>query len=176
MNSKVIGSFLVESDQLIVGDPCYPVECGDEEESCLLTNVKRGEWAAVIFYEEDETVSRLTTYHKESSLEYEWIESDMDFMVDSAQAGIFDASVYGRDEVISGSLKNVYDIEMDEEGMKYYVACCDQTASGEQGGIVPGGVVSVSGWGDGCYPVFVQYNSDKEITAVSLYFFEEDEE
>jgi hypothetical protein len=44
----------------------------------------------------------------------------------TAKAGIFDVSVYGRDDMIKYELQNIYDIEMDEEGLKYYVACCDK--------------------------------------------------
>ena len=115
--------------------------------------------------------------HRDVELGSEWIETGKNIGVDSAMAGIFDASVFGRDEAISYKVNNIYEIEMDEEGMKYYVACSDIIASSDdEAGIVAGGTVSMSGIGDGYYPVFVQYNDQNEIVAVLLEFYIEDEE
>lgn len=115
--------------------------------------------------------------HRDVELGAEWIETSKNISVDSAMAGIFDASIFGRDDAISYEVKNIYEIEMDEEGMKYYVACSDIIASSDdEAGIVAGGTVSMSGIGDGYYPVFVQYNDQNEIVAVLLEFYIEDEE
>ncbi|WHY79908.1 hypothetical protein QNH20_12505 [Neobacillus sp. WH10] len=72
-------------------------------------------------------------------------------------------------------MKNVYDIEIDEDGLKYYVACCDIVASDAQGGVVPGGAVSMSGYGDGVYDVKVKYNISKEVIGVMIDFGAEEE-
>ncbi|WP_045520850.1 DUF4241 domain-containing protein [Neobacillus niacini] len=177
MISKVLGSFQVKGNQLIVSDPCYPIECAtDDDLSWILTPAKSGEWKARIFYEEDKTVAKLMACHIEAKQDLEWIEIGKEIAVDSAQAGIFDASIYGRDEMITYEVQNVYDIDMDEEGLKYYVACCDKVATDDQGGVLIGGTVSMSGLGDGYYPVSVQYNEKDEIVAVLLDFYGEDEE
>ncbi|WP_312473252.1 hypothetical protein [Neobacillus sp.] len=63
-----------------------------------------------------------------------------------------------------------------KSGLKYYVACCDKVASDDQGGVLAGGAVSMSGPGDGFYPVSIQYNEKDEIVAFLIDFFGEDEE
>ena len=177
MKSKILGSFSVNGNQLIVTDPCYPIECAEDEEfSWILTPVKRGEWIATVFYEEDETIAKLMALHKDSQQDNKWIETGKEIGVDSAMAGIFNASTYGRDEVITYEVENVYEIEMDEEGLKYYVACSDIVASDDEAGIVVGGAVSMSGIGDGHYPVFAKYNEKNEIVGVMLEFWAEEDE
>lgn len=177
MDSKVLGTFQVKGNELIVSDPSYPIECAmDDDLAWILTPAKSGEWKATIFYDEDETVAKLMACHIEVKENLDWVEVVKEIAVESAQAGIFDASVYGRDEMITYEVQNVYEIEMDEEGLKYYVACCDKVASDDQGGVLVGGTVSMSGFGDGYYPVSVQYNEKDEIVAVLLDFYGEDEE
>ncbi|MDD9791783.1 DUF4241 domain-containing protein [Priestia megaterium] len=180
MNKKILGSFEVKGNQLIVSDPCYPVEGAFDESDILswvLEPAKSGEWKASIFEGQDVSVSKLIACHIDFEPNSEWIELGKEIGVDSAMAGIFDASVFGRDEAIPYDVKNIYDIEMDEEGLKYYVACADIVASSDyEAGIVAGGIVSMSGIGDGYYPVFVQYNDKDEIIAVLLEFYIEDEE
>ncbi|WP_338749566.1 DUF4241 domain-containing protein [Bacillus sp. FJAT-52991] len=65
---------------------------------------------------------------------------------------------------------------MNEEGSKYYVACSDKVASDDEGGVLVGGTVSRPGFGDGYYPVFVQYDDKNEIVGVLLDFCTEDED
>jgi hypothetical protein len=180
MNEKILGSFELKGNQLIVSDPCYPVEDAFDESDILswvLEPAKSGEWESTVFFTEDFTITKLMVCHRDVELGSEWIETGKNIGVDSAMAGIFDASVFGRDEAISYEVKNIYEIDMDEEGMKYYVACSDIIAtSDDEAGIVAGGTVSMSGIGDGYYPVFVQYNDQNEIVAVLLEFYIEDEE
>ncbi|WP_140457129.1 DUF4241 domain-containing protein [Priestia megaterium] len=180
MNTKILGSFKLKGNQLIVTDPCYPVEDAldnVDDLSWILEPAKSGEWKASIFEGQDVSVSKLIACHIDFEPSSEWIEIGKDIGVDSAMAGIFDASVYGRDEAIPYDVKNIYEIEMDEEGLKYYVACADIVGSSDyEAGIVAGGTVSMSGIGDGYYPVFVQYNDKDEIIAVLVEFYIEDEE
>lgn len=60
--------------------------------------------------------------------------------VDSGQAGFFDAAVH----------KPANDDDGEEP---YYEACCDATLGNDSAGIVPGGAVSSSGFGDGGYDI-----------------------
>lgn len=166
--SKAIGHFAVQSGKLIVTDPCYSNE--DTEIQVHLDNVKNGQWAASISYTDDEVVGTLTAYFAEKRPSGKWHVSELLIGVDSAQAGIFDAALFGRDESIPGEVENVYGIEMGEEGLKYYVACSDTVASDDQGGVLPGGAVAMSGYGDGMYEVSVKYNKSKEIVAVKIDF------
>ena len=50
------------------------------------------------------------------------------------------------------------------------------TLSPKQAGVIKKrGVVSSSGFGDGCYDVFVSRNEDGKIVAASAIFFEEED-
>ncbi|WP_019412946.1 hypothetical protein [Paenisporosarcina sp. TG20] len=82
--------------------------------------------------------------------------------------------VFGRDDAIQYEVKNVDDIEINEVGLKYCVACSDMVASDAQGGVVPGGAVSMSGYGDGMYVVKVKYNISKEVVGVMIDFGDEE--
>lgn len=170
--SQKIGHFAVGSRKLIVTDPCYSTE--DTEMQVHLDHAKNGQWAAFISYTDDEVVETLTAYFGEKKPSGKWHVCDRLIGVDSAQAGIFDAAVFGRDESIPGEVANVYGIEMDEEGLKYYVACSDVVASDDQGGILPGGAVAMSGYGDGMYEVSIKYNISKEIVGVKINFSDEE--
>jgi Protein of unknown function (DUF4241) len=66
----------------------------------------------------------------------------------------------------------VYDIEMDDDVSKYYVACCDAVASEQEGGIVPGGT---SGYGDGLYQVYIKQDASGEVVSVMIDFLGSDE-
>lgn len=167
-----IGNFTVESEKLIVTDPCYSAE--DTGIQVHLSNVKNGQWTATVSYTDDEVVEKLTAYFAEKKPSGKWHRCDKLIAVDSAQAGIFDAALFGKDEAIPYEVENVYGIRMEEEGLKYYVACSDAVASDDQGGVIPGGAVAMSGYGDGMYEVNVKYNIYKEIVGVMIDFGEEE--
>ncbi|MRX74339.1 DUF4241 domain-containing protein [Bacillus lacus] len=179
LTAKLLGTFQVNSGELVVTDPCYPPEELDEEGeelSLLLTPACKGEWIATAFLEEDGTVARLIAVHSGFQVRDEWMEMEIEIPVDSAQAGIFDADSYGRDEEISYEIENVQKLELNEEGLKYYAACCDITSTDDQGGVLESGAVTVSGLGDGLYPVFVQFDEEGKVAAAAIDFLLEEEE
>ena len=68
--------------------------------------------------------------------------------VDSGQAGFYVLESYRNDDIGTWSFNNPDDLI----GEGWYSACCDQTCyTDERAGLVPGGVVSSSGYGDGGY-------------------------
>lgn len=170
---KTVGTFTVESGKLIVTDPCYQVD--EEDLQIILSNVKNGRWTASISYTPEEVVESLLVFYGEKKPSGKWHDCDKSIGVDSAQAGIFDLAILGRDEAIQYEVKNVHDIEIDEVGLKYYVACCDVVASDAQGGVVPSGAVSMSGYGDGMYEVKVKYNFSKQVVGVMIDFGDDEE-
>lgn len=170
--SQLIGHFTVESGKLIVTDPCYSTE--DVDMQVHLDHAKNGKWSAFISYTDDDIVEAITAYFGEKKASGKWHVCDRLIGVDSAQAGIFDAAVFRRDESVPGEVENVYGIEMHEEGLKYYVACSDAVTSDDQGGTLPGGAVAMSGYGDGLYEVSIKYNISKEIVGVKINFSDEE--
>ncbi len=171
------GTFQVTSGKLIISDPCYGYDEEDTEDlQALLKPAKRGTWSATVSYDEEEVVHQLTAFWGNTEPEGEWLPIDQLIAVDSAQAGIFDFTFFNDDEKIIGEVENVYEIDMDDHVSKYYVACCDAVSTEQQGGIVPGGAVAMSGYGDGLYPVYMKENASGEIVAVMIDFLGSDED
>ena len=112
----------------------------------------------------------LSVFYGEKKPSGKWHVCEKLIAVDSAQAGIFDYKIFGTDDAIQYEVRNVHDIEIDADGLKYYVACSDVVASDAQGGVIPGGAVSMSGYGDGMYEVKIKYNISKEVVGVMIDF------
>jgi len=169
---KEVGNFTVEDGKLIVTDPAYQPD--EEDLQIILSNVKNGKWTAFISYTPEEVVESLFIFYGKKKPSGKWHVCEKLIGVDSAQAGIFDYKIFGRDDAIQYEVKNVHDIEIDADGLKYYVACADMVASDAQGGVVPGGAVSMSGYGDGMYEVKVKYNISREVVGVMIDFGNEE--
>ncbi|MFS0781227.1 SMI1/KNR4 family protein [Bacillus sp. 1P06AnD] len=168
-----VGTFLVESEKLIITDPGYRVD-EEQEMQIIIENVKKGTWNSSISYSDEEVVDYLLAFHGDKKPRGKWHLCDKWIGIDSAKAGIFDLETFGRDEMVPYEVENTDDLDMDEEGMKYFVACCDKVSSNAQGGVVPGGAVSMSGYGDGVYQVNVKYNISKEVVGVMIDFRNEE--
>ncbi|WP_335519192.1 hypothetical protein [Neobacillus drentensis] len=77
-------------------------------------------------------VKSLFVYYGGKKPSGKWHNCDKLIAVDSAQAGIFDLTTFGRDDAIQYEVINVYDIVIDEVGLKYFAACSDMVASDAQ--------------------------------------------
>jgi hypothetical protein len=149
---NTVGTFIVESGKIIVTDPCYKAD-EEAELQIILSNVKNGKWTASISYSDEEVVKSLQVFYGQKKSIGKWHICDKFIGVDLAQAGIFDFKAFGRDNANQSD---------------------DIVASDAQGGVVSGGAVSMSGYGDGMYQVKVKYNIFKEVVGVMIDF--EDEE
>ena len=173
----LLGTFQVTSGSLIVSDPCYSYNAEDTDGlQALLKPVRKGNWSAVVSYDEYETVHQLTIFWGNTEPTGAWIPIEEFIAVDSAQLGVFDLSCYHNDDMISERPANVYEIDIDDGVSTYYIACCDATNSDKQGGTVPGGAVAVSGDGDGLYPAFIKRDESGEIVSVMIDFLEVSED
>jgi hypothetical protein len=92
---------------------------------------------------------------------------DLDVVgVDSGQAGFFDPAHAWKDE---SAVPPFADLGVDLS--KWYRMCCARTLGpGLGAGLVPHGVVSSSGWGDGGYEVFVRKDAAGGIETVRIVF------
>ena len=63
-----------------------------------------------------------------------------------------------------------------QSGDTWYRACSDLTLSDEQWGVLPNGVVSSSGFGDGSYQVFGYKDAYDKYVAFAVVFIEDEEE
>jgi hypothetical protein len=146
---KDVGTFEIKSGKVIVSDPCY-----DRETWCQgkLDNVLNGTWKAILYiYDEGEwgkRVGHILVHHVDHpiSLDHdEWEQQDFDVGVDSGQAGIYDDADFR-----GCNVDEWYDLNC---GLTYNPKDINQ-----HGGVLKGGAVSSSGYGDGGYDCSVVKN------------------
>lgn len=192
MNTRRFLGEFETSGQIHVSDPCY-----DGLDDFLLTatvEVKPGKWLAWVEISDEgdwgKRVSHLYASHisRAVSVYDPWGESiHDDIAVDSGQCGMFDTEHYRREADAAGYVfRHDTDdphhmhwlTDMAARDGRWYAMCCDQTIDRDQhGGVVPGGCVSSSGFGDGSYLLFAQQDEAGVTDALLLEFIspEEDE-
>jgi len=146
-----VDSFRVNSGKVTFGDPCYS--------SNKSVKAQKGEWTAHVTLSDEGSwgnrVKRLIAHRVDfNPADPRTVVKTKTFSVDSGQAGVFDAGRYGTD------------------GWSFYDSCCTQTLSRKQWGYTPAGVVSSSGFGDGCYKAEIHMFGD-EAVCVELVFIED---
>ena len=167
-------SFEVVSGTLVCSDPCYEIPTWCQG---IVNNVKKGTWIAEVI-EEDGCIALLSIRHKDVE-EPDANVTPMDFIggVDSGQFGFFDKDFYRNDESAKDLPKYEFSADFDKEaGDVWYRACCILTLGDERWGVLPNGVVSSSGYGDGSYDVYGAKNGDGEYICFSVIFIYADED
>ena len=166
MNDNIsVGEFEVETGKVIVSDPCYerPEEMGHRLNG-ELKNVKNGSWIANII-EIDGRVGYLICHHQKNPVftprASGWKKiRDFEVAVDSGQGGVFDSKYYKDDEVVKACNRKYKGDPINPED-KWYSICCDRTLSKDMAGVIPFGVVSSTGYGDGCYDASIKKDKNK---------------
>ena len=174
-------TFEITSGILVASDPCYEIPTWCQG---IIENVKKGTWLAEIETSDEgawgERIARLRVEHINANRTYQMEQINMDGGVDSGQFGFFDKDFYRNDEAAKNLSKYNFggDFDRDGEGEEWYCACCKLTLSDESWGVLPQGVVSSSGFGDGSYPVFGEKDENGEWVVFEVIFIgdEEDEE
>lgn len=175
-----LGTFKITSSKIRVSDPCY-----DDDVWCKGTveNARKGTWKAFSITSEEgnwgNRVAGLIAYHEDSSEpegleDSEWEHQEFEVGVDSGQAGIFDEKFY-RDDDATNSYEYIGSplCDFEKDGDNWYNVCCDITLySGKTqaggAGVLPYGVVSSSGFGDGGYNCYVKKDDDGKVVAICI--------
>jgi hypothetical protein len=172
-------NFEVKSGVMVCSDPCYSLDTW-----CMgiVENVKNGTWLASIETSDEGDwgviIATLEVRHndfKDTNLKF---VDELPFTggVDSGQFGFFDKEFYRNDESAKDLPKYGFSSDFDKEsGDIWYRACCDLTLGKERWGVLPNGVVSSSGYGDGSYGVFGEKNAEGEYVAFKVVFIWGDE-
>ncbi|MBN3525073.1 DUF4241 domain-containing protein [Paenibacillus apiarius] len=169
-----LGQFEITSGKVVVSDPCY-----ERNENTLimgvLDNVSNGTWAAQVHKTEvrdwGEACAKLIACHisaADKQDELEWVKCHFIVGVDSGQAGIFDVGKYR----IPDTEAQGTDSDTDSD---WYLSCCDITESDEDAGVMDGGVVSHSGFGDGGYAAYAATNTQNQVIGVKIIFIKDAE-
>lgn len=176
--SMYLGNFEVTSGELITSDPCY-----DLDTWCMgvLKGVKKGSWHAYSMIEDsEERNSALIIYHESVSKTdasyyfsgaYKLNTAPFEVGVDSGQAGFFDSTVYKNDATVPTD----FNLGLDWKDRGWYGMCARLTLSDKGAGVVPGGAVSSSGYGDGGYSCRYFMNENHEIIYADIVFIGEDD-
>lgn len=186
-----VGSFTVENG-IIISDPSYKFDVNKYSKGFKIQDyftkekVKQGEWNGYIEIDEKSgRVAVLRACHSDLSAEEldkcKWEQCNGSIGVDSGQAGIYD-SMYFRDNSLVGDYPLAkYITNIDKKGEKWYSMCCQQTYDendfSKRAGIIPYGVVSSSGWGDGCYDysVNIQNNIVQAVEILFMYKYKKED-
>jgi hypothetical protein len=184
--------FSVTSNKMVCSDPCYSIPTWCQG---VIENVRNGKWEAGIATSDEgswgERVSHLWVYNIDAVIKNPSIKEDIErfmggstlpytFGVDSGQFGFFDFDNYRKDSSVEGLPKYDFGGQFprgDEEGEAWYETCCHLTLGEESWGVIPNGVVSSSGYGDGSYEVRgIKDNGEYVAFCVEYIGQEEDDE
>ena len=150
---KKLGEFKVKSGKLFLSDPCYSREIW-----CQIKDIEaeNGDWNAFVIESDDNhwdngnnICAELLASHNDALSIFQTIfdqgeELPSEVGVDSGQAGIYD------DEAFHSEDENWYDKN------------CNITVK-NKAGVLDGGCVSRSGYGDGDYPAYVVRRNNKVV-------------
>ena len=186
--SSIIGGVVFQSGRVMVSDPCYELGTWCQHE---LQDVKTGTWLIKKTVSDEGDwgirVASLEAYigSEPQESEYELVE-EADIGVDSGQAGFFDLSGY-RNTILLNSNPDPASLchsmfmpedpsSEDYDAELFYGVCCNLTLDGRDAGVLPGGAVSRTGYGDGSYPLLVRKDEDGLITAMKIVYLGPDED
>lgn len=149
-----LGTFEMVSERMAVSDPCYDTDVWCRGE---LSNVLPGIWkASVVKRDEGDwgmRAAKLIAVHEDyADSVVELMElAPFEVGVDSGQAGLFDAQ-HSRDDAVVADPGTA--VNGNDPGALWYMRCCHLTLTKLAAGVLPYGVVSSSGFGDGSYDCF----------------------
>ena len=90
---------------------------------------------------------------------------------------VYDNDNYRNDNSATDLVKEDFGVDYDvESGDSWYRATCNLTLSSEQWGVLPFGVVTSSGYGDGSYRVFGVVNEYDEYVGFIVSFIGDEED
>jgi hypothetical protein len=154
---NLIGSFELKSTFLRVSDPAY-----EKDTWCtgLIGNCIPGKWNACILRDSG-VIAELIVYESNNdSNSVHWDLTDFDIGVDSGQCGFYD-----EDQYVDGNRRH------DQDAGEFYDSILNL-----DNGMLPYGVISQSGYGDGLYSCYIAKNSGGFVIAAKVVFISDDED
>lgn len=156
--------FTLTSGTFRVTDPCYDGLYWTSGIIGIINNARKGKWKGVVTspWGMQGRVAELQIVQENyTTASKMWESAGFSVGVDSGQAGFFDAALYP---------------EWSEEN-NFYDTICKGTLSENQYAVVPFGIASSTGYGDGEYKCYVAKNIEGEVIAAKIVFIgDEDEE
>lgn len=183
-----VGSFQIENG-IVISDPCYDFNIDNytrnsEQKYFPKKYTMVGEWNGYVKYNDNGRVAELQTCHSSINdnelTNAKWEKCKGSLGVDTGQMGVYD-SKYFKDDNIVGNYpvdKTMLTDFKQIPGDRYYAMCCYQTYNKKepqkQAGVIPYGIVSSSGYGDGSYNYSV-IKKNGLICGFKIVFIDSDE-
>ena len=164
---KHLGSFKVVSGLLVISDPCYD----DSGDWGGVLKARKGNWDTHVIMKGGRVHELVAEWTGKTSHELgHWEKTEGCAGVDSGQMAIFDRDFFLKNSEAIGQPAGWM---VPEKGghSSFYAACCNLTHDPKDdrvGGILPHGVVSQSGHGDGCYPIQIRFINQPRAQVVGV--------
>lgn len=177
------GSFELKTQHLVVSDPAYMpgTWCMGVLEPC-----KKGTWVVALQYGDfSEDIDgkhhedwrnmcirvRHTDYEFDDFPPFDDAEKELDMKIgiDSGRCGFFDGAFYRNQETVP---EQYHDGKYGED--RWSNLCLDGIMNEERGTVLPFGVISESGFGDGRAGLYFGRNDQGLIVSAELVFIDED--
>ena len=174
-----LGNFEVVSETLIITDPYYGTDMGSPLQGMVMA--LNGTWKAEVGRKNTGSWgirnAYLIAYHQDHC-PHAWDYARWPSLlpctigVDSGQAGIFDKWHFKDDTIIP---KEFFEEHKGNFEKDWYGLCCSKTLYGVFAGVIPFGVVSSSGYGDGSYDAWGVWRGH-DLVAVKIDFISDEED
>ena len=158
-------------DKVVVTDPCY---CYDPNQRgiVLLENVQAGDYKCCVIYNKENRIKEAIILHESLSIfeqeGYSWLQERF-ICVDAAIAGVINYSLHEE----MRKCKNRSEEKWEE---KYYKEICELFSQDTDTiCFKENSFITSTGWGDGCYEVYVTKREDK-IYGIKIIYDEDEEE
>lgn len=182
-----LGEFQVVSGRIIASDPGYTPDLAAHGLSAIVENCRKGTWHAASVAKQFDNwyiVAELwaTADGFADSTNLRWTEQRGIVGVDGGQAGIWDLSGFDAAALVPKDYPWTFDNAKGGKGpaipeMPWYSWCCELTnhaGNENRGAVMPFGVVSNSGYGDGGYSLFVGQTEAGEVVALRIVFVDDE--
>jgi hypothetical protein len=172
LNWTKLGDVTFPSKAAIASDPSY----ASDKDLAVTVDLGHVDWEA--WYAESPAdpgrVAQLALVRPGAKADGAFGEDfgDSGVAVDSGQAGFFDPAHADRDDEVVGPLADLGD-QIDAQ--RWYRMCCARTLADPPVGLIPHGVVTAAGYGDGAYSVYVRRDAANAVETVRMDFITEEE-
>lgn len=175
-----LGTFETTGTKLIVSDPGYDLDTA-RDFGAILTNCQSGTWQAEVIIKTfaPHSISqvfelRATHSSVEDPATLNWERQNRGIGVDTAQAGVYDLAHFHDHSLVPQDIKWTF------RGGRpaipedlWYSYCCELTGSKLEGSVLPFGVVTRSGEGDGRYGYSIARDEAGRTIGVWIIFLDD---
>ena len=177
-----LGTFESTGTHLVISDPGYELDwIRNSSLGIVLADCSSGMWKAetIIKYFDASNfpcTSELRAIHtsvRDSGL-LNWEQQEGGISVDAGQAGIYDLNHFRDDSLVPRDIKWTFeDSGPASPDELWYSYCCELTGSRPEGSVLPFGVVTTSGYGDGRYAYSIARDVSNKIVGVWVLFVDD---